>query len=165
MKKLLVAFICLFCATLSAADILGFWKSVNEDTGKAQCVVAIYKYQNMYYGRIIGTYDDKGHMNDTIYEPKDRAPGVSGSPFYCGLDLIWDLRDRGSRYKGQIMDPQEGKVYKAEVWNEDGNLIVRGKLLFFGRSQTWLPTTAKDFPKGFKKPDTSQFVPVIYEDY
>src|SRR5271166_4299865 len=72
------------------ADILGFWKTVNEQ-GVAQCVVAVYEYAGLYYGRIIGTYDDRGHMYDTIYNPKDRAPGIVGDPFYSGLDLIWGL--------------------------------------------------------------------------
>jgi uncharacterized protein (DUF2147 family) len=146
----------------NVADIVGFWKSVDEETGIARCVVAIYPYQNQYFGRIIGTFNKEGHMEDTIYKPKGRAEGVPGNPYYSGLDLIWDLDKRGSVYKGKIMDPEAGNVYKAEVWRKGADLIVRGKLLFFGRSQTWLPTTASDFPKGFKKPDTSKFVPAIF---
>lgn len=36
-----------------------------------------------------------------------------------------------------IMDPEDGKVYKAEVWTEDGKLKVRGYLGVFYRTQTW----------------------------
>jgi uncharacterized protein (DUF2147 family) len=160
MKKILL--LLTFCTALFAQEIKGLWKTVDENTGHSQCVLAIYPYQGKYYGRIIGTYDEKtGKMTDTIYDPKGRAEGVPGNPFYCGLDILWDLIDRGSKYKGKIVDPRKGNVYKAEVWVEGGNLIVRGKWLFLGRSQTWLPTTDADFPAGFKKPDTSKFVPVI----
>jgi uncharacterized protein (DUF2147 family) len=36
------------------------------------------------------------------------------------------------------MDPDDGKVYKSEVWLEDGKLKVRGYLGLFYRTQTWL---------------------------
>lgn len=152
-----------FCALFAADGISGYWKSVDEKTGQAQCVVVVYPYKDKYYGRIIGTFDDKGKMTESIYSPKDRAPGVIGNPFYCGLDLIWNLRDKGERFKGKIVDPEEGNIYTAEVWVEDGSLIVRGELFIFGRSQTWPAATAADFPKGFKKPDVAKFIPVIPE--
>ena len=100
-------------------------------------------------------------MQDDIYHPKEKAPGVPGNPPYCGLDLIWNLENSGVVYKGKILDPQKGNVYNSEVWVEAGNLIVRGKLLFFGRSVTWFPVTKADFPANFKMPDTAKFVPVI----
>lgn len=151
-----------FCMSAFAkADIGGFWKAVNEKTGKANCIVAVYQYQGIYYGRIIGTYNQDGVMDDTIYAPVDRAPGVRGNPFYCGLDFIWGLREKGGRFMGKILDPKQGDVYNAELWVKQGNLIVRGKLLFFGRNQEWLPATASDFPKGFQMPNVAAFVPSI----
>lgn len=150
-----------FCNQATAEDITGFWKSINEETGKAQCIVAIYEYDDKYYGRIIGTFDDDQKLTETIYAPKERAPGVIGRPFYCGLDIIWDLIDNGISYKGKILDPQKGNVYNSELWIEKGNLVVRGKLLFFGRNQTWVAASNADFPKGFKKPSLEALVPVI----
>lgn len=157
--------ICLlfFCSVLSAQDITGFWKTVDEKTGKVGCVVAVYEYEGLRYGRIIGTFDDDGKMKESIYKPLERAPGVIGDPFYCGLDIIWDLEDRNVSYRGKILDPQHGKVYNAELWVQNGNLIVRGKLLMFGRNQTWYPAKKSDFPADFKMPDVSSFVPVIPE--
>lgn len=161
-KKALVSF-ALFCATLAADDICGYWKSINDDTDKTQCIVAIYEYEGKCYGRIIATCDKEGVVDDTIYHPKSRAPGVVGNPFYAGLDLLWNLRDRGERYKGKIIDPQKGGIYNAEVWVDEGNLIVRGELLIFGKSVTWYPATTADFPKKFKMPNVKKFVPVIPE--
>ena len=46
---------------------------------------------------------------------------------------------RRSRHKGgTILDPGDGKVYKAEIWIEDGKLKVRGYLGPFYKTQTWL---------------------------
>ena len=161
MNKFFLILLSVLTSTIQAVGIEGFWKSINETTNKPQCIVAVYQYEDLYYGRIIGTFDDNGKMNETIYKPKDRAPGVVGNPYYCGLDIIWDLYNTGSSYKGKILDPQKGNIYNAELWNEGSNLIVRGKLLFFGRNQTWLPATDSDFPKDFKKPDLNTLVPTI----
>ncbi|HSW87388.1 MAG TPA: DUF2147 domain-containing protein [Rhabdochlamydiaceae bacterium] len=163
MKKiLLISSFCLFafCSKLAAQDISGFWKKVGKD-GQTRCVVAVYEYQNKYYGQIIATYDKKGQMSETIYKPKGRAPGVKGNPFYCGMDFIWDLQHKGSRYKGRILDPQRGKVYQSELWVKDGNLIVRGEILFFGRNEEWFPVKDTDFPSDFIKPDLKKLIPII----
>lgn len=164
MKKIVcVLFLMVILNPLWAADdIKGFWKTVDEKSGKVQSVIAIYPYQGKYYGRIIGAYDDKGAISDTIYAPVDKAPGVIGHPYYSGLDIIWDLEPKGKKFvDGEILDPEKGRIYGAELWTEKGKLIVRGKLLFMGRNQTWLPMADNEFNTTFKKPDLQKFVPVI----
>lgn len=160
--KGLFFFFFLITAAFASDDIRGFWKTINEQ-GEAQCIIAVYEYEDVHYGRIIGSFNDKGVMEDSIYNPKKRAPGVVGEPFYSGLDIIWGLVDAGVKYKGKILDPEKGNVYNSELWIDNGNLVVRGKLLMFGRSQTWLPAAASDFPQGFKKPDLSALIPSIPE--
>ena len=157
----LICFLVIDSSLVAKSSIAGFWRSISEKTGQTQCIVAIYEYQDMYYGRIIGTCDANGKINDTMYAPKGRAPGVVGNPPYAGLDLLWDLRKKGSRYKGKIIDPEKGKIYDAKVWAEGGNLIIRGELLFFGRNITWFPALESDFSETFQKPDVSQFVPIV----
>jgi hypothetical protein len=151
----------LLCKSAFSADIDGFWLILNQKTQQPRCVVAIYEHGGKWYGRIIGSYDIYGKLSDTIYDPKDRAPGVAGNPFYSGLDFIWNLRNRGVRYKGKIMDPEKGNVYNAEVWREGENLVVRGELLVFGKSQTWTPFPESDFSPKFKKPDLKHMVPEV----
>lgn len=151
----------IFCVSAVFGGIEGFWKSINETTQQPQCIVAVYEYEGIHYGRIIATFDEQGQMSEDIYQPKERAPGVIGNPYYCGLDIIWGLQSTGSSYKGKILDPQKGNVYNAELWTDGGNLVVRGKLLFFGRNQTWFPATDADFPKGFKKPSLNSLIPII----
>lgn len=153
-----------FASPLFAEDVVGFWKSVDEKTGKPQSIVGIYEYQGKYYGRLIVTFNDQGGFSDTIYDLKERAPGVVGNPYYAGLDFIYDLKKNGSKYTdGRIMDPEEGRVYDAEIWLDKGNLIVRGEIWIFGRNQTWPPALEGDFPPNFKKPDLKKFVPKILE--
>ena len=164
MKKLLFALVSLTtsCFALTAGNIGGFWKTINEE-GIAQSIIAVYPYQGLYYGRLIATFDESGknQIEDSIYKPIKRAPGVAGDPYYCGLDIIWNLKLSGSKYKGKILDPQKGDIYNAELWEEGGKLFVRGKYLIFGRNQIWLPVQDSDLPSGFTLPDVATFVPVI----
>jgi uncharacterized protein (DUF2147 family) len=147
-------------SVFAADNIQGFWKTVSEE-GVTQSIICVYEYDGLCYGRIIATYGDNGTIDDSIYKPVKRAPGVVGNPFYSGLDIIWDLENGKWVYKGRILDPERGKIYKSELWTEGNNLIVRGKLLMFGRSQTWYPVLKEDLPKDFKLPDPKTFIPVI----
>lgn len=165
MKKFLLcglSFLLLLIQLHAAEDITGFWKTIDEHSGRAQSVVAVYEYQGKYFGRIIGTYNEKGEIKDSIYNPKERAPGVIGNPFYSGLDIIWNLQNNGNKFtNGKVMDPEKGRIYGAEMWRHNGNLIIRGKLLFFGRNQTWQPVAEREFTSKFKKPDLRTFTPSI----
>ena len=56
-----------------------------------------------------------------------------------GFVIIKDLALSGDRFKGgTILDPEDGKVYKAEVWVEDAKLKVRGYIGMFLQDATWL---------------------------
>lgn len=157
-----ILFIIAFSAIVEANEVLGFWNTISDETGKPESIVAIYEYQGKYFGRIVATYDDDGKVNDTIENPKERAPGVEGNPYYSGLDILWNLVPKDGKYvDGKILDPEEGKIYGAEMWLQDGKLMVRGEIWVFGRNETWVRSVDSDFPSGFKKPDPTKFVPVI----
>lgn len=159
----------LFCLTLTllplclcAEGIVGLWKTVNENTKQPESIIAIYKYGNEYYGKIIATYDRQGNFEEYGEKRQSRAPGVQGNPYYVGLDIIWGLKKDGNHYTdGKILDPEKGKIYGAELWNDRGNLVVRGKLFIFGRNQIWPPATDADFPPDFHKPDLATLTPSI----
>jgi uncharacterized protein (DUF2147 family) len=51
---------------------------------------------------------------------------------------------------GKILDPKKGKVYSCEMWREGENLVVRGKIAFLGRNQTWLAYKGDDLGKDVK---------------
>ncbi|MBA3957807.1 MAG: DUF2147 domain-containing protein [Parachlamydiaceae bacterium] len=148
---------------LIADDVIGFWKTIDNKTNRAQSIIGIYEYNGICYGRIIATYDNTGkRIKETIDTPRERAPGVEGNPFYVGLDFMWNLKKNGSHYSdGKILDPEQGKVYDAQMWTKNGNLIVRGHIWIFGVNQTWLPATKADFPAGFQPPDLAKLEPQI----
>jgi hypothetical protein len=161
MKKiLLLALLCF--GNLSAEDVVGLWKIPDEKTGHPRVIVAVYAHQNKYYGRVIAAFDKEGTIDDSIYAPISRSPRLVGDPFYSGMDIIWNLQKKGSKYcNGEILDPKRGKVYNLEIWRKGVNLIVRGKLMCFGKNMTWHPVEEGDLPQGFIKPDLTQLIPSI----
>ncbi len=114
---------------VAAENIAGVWKTIDDETGEAKSLVQIYPYEGKMYGRVIELFKNK----------EKTAVGIQGDPKIVGLDVIWELEDKGERFKnGRILDPQKGKIYACEAWREGDKLIVRGKIGPFGRNQTWL---------------------------
>ena len=131
MKKI-VLFLVMMQWTIWAhatSGVLGYWTTIDDETKEAKSIVRIYEYQGKVYGRVVKVL--------TNPEAKAKLPG---EPLIEGLDIIWDLSADGEKYEdGEILDPKKGKVYGCEMWRDGENLIVRGKIAFLGRNQTWLP--------------------------
>jgi len=122
---------------LAAESPVGKWKTVDDRTGKVKSEVEIYEQGGKLFGKIVGLTEP----NDAQGKPRTctRCTGLDKDKPIVGLVIIRDLAASGERYKGgTILDPEDGKVYKAEIWVEDGTLKVRGYLGFFYRTQTWL---------------------------
>jgi uncharacterized protein (DUF2147 family) len=169
-RLFLAAVLVVAAAAVAAAQqgVTGFWQTIDDETGRARSVVAVYAYDGKVYARVILAYDDDGvTVRDDISRQQRRSPFLEGTPPFCGLDIIWDLApDKGGRYKGgSVMDPgsqeKKPKIYGAEMWRDGDSLIVRGKIAFFGRNQTWKPFGPSAFPAGFTVPDPGAFRPVI----
>ena len=133
MKKLLLTATMSLCALAmqATANITGYWTTIDDETNEAKSVVQVYEYQGKVYGRVV----------ELLQNPGAKAK-IKGSPAVKGLTIIWDLEKDGDSYSGgEILDPTKGKVYGCEMWRDGENLIVRGKIAFLGRNQTWLPNT------------------------
>ena len=122
---------------LAAEPVTGKWKTVDEKTGNEVSTVELYEQGGKVYGKITGLREP----NDPEGKPKTctKCPGSDKDRPIVGLVIIKELSASGDRYKGgTILDPDDGKVYKSEVWVEEGKLKVRGYLGMFYRTQTWL---------------------------
>ena len=138
MQKLaLLVLICIFNTALVAQDIVGSWKTIDDNTGKARSVVEIYEKEELYFGKVVDIFPQPGEDPDPICE---NCTGDKKNQKVIGMEIITDMEKEGDEYvNGEILDPENGKVYKCKLWVEDGNLKVRGYLYFLYRTQTWLP--------------------------
>jgi uncharacterized protein (DUF2147 family) len=110
---------------------------VDDKSGKVRSEVEIYEQGGKVFGKIVSLPDP----NDAQGKPKvcTKCQGADKDQPIVGLVIIRDLAPSGDHYKGgTILDPDDGKVYKAEIWVEDGKLKVRGYLGVFYKTQTWL---------------------------
>lgn len=139
MKKALCSLIIMLtlCLTSHAQSVTGKWKSIDDETGKPRSIVEIYEKENKIYGKIIALFREPDEDPDPICEEcTDYRKGKK----VIGLEIISDMRQKGDEYvDGEILDPENGKIYKCKLWVEEGNLKVRGYLYFLYRTQTWLP--------------------------
>ena len=113
MKKLLIT-LALAAATgtvLAQATPVGLWKTIDDETKTEKSLVRITEAGGVLSGRV-----------EKFLDPKTKADG-----------------DRQHWEGGEILDPNNGKVYKLRLKPVDGGkaLEVRGYIGPFFRNQQW----------------------------
>lgn len=121
-------------------SIVGSWKTIDDESGKPRSIVEIYEKEGKYFGKIVKLFREPGEDPDPICEEcEDHRKNKK----IIGMEIISDMKfnKKDNQYhKGEIMDPENGNIYDCKLWIDDeGKLKVRGYLLFFYRTQTWLP--------------------------
>ena len=134
-----ILFILFFCLSLSitAQDIFGKWKTIDDETGEAKSIVEIYEKDGEVFGRIIELLRNKDQdALCTACEGEDYNKPV------LGLELIKNLKQDGNYYKnGSIFDPENGKTYSCRLGldTENPNILeVRGYIAFLYQTQYWI---------------------------
>ena len=142
MKKLvLLLTVCLLALTAQAQErtsIFGKWKTIDDDSGEVKSVVEIFEKDGKAYGRIIQLFRGPDEDQNPLCEECKKNDERYKQPI-VGLEIIRDLKDDGTWKSGDILDPENGKVYDCKIWVDEGELKVRGYLYFLYRTQTWLP--------------------------
>lgn len=140
MNYLFIAAFLLATFTSNSQSIEGLWKTIDDETGKPRSVVKIEEQNGKYYGTIIKLFREPGEEEDPLC---DKCPGKRQNQKVIGMEIISDMEYNKSDNEygeGEILDPESGGIYDCKLWIDDeGNLKVRGYLLFLYRTQTWLP--------------------------
>ena len=125
-----------FISNSNAQSIVGKWKSVDDETGKEKSIVEIYMKDGKAFGKITKLFRSPEEDPDPICnECTDHRKGQK----IIGMTIISNMeKDDDEWDDGEILDPNNGKIYDCKLWVEDGNLQVRGYIAFFFRTQTWL---------------------------
>jgi uncharacterized protein (DUF2147 family) len=119
----------------TAQDIVGTWRTVDDGDGKDRSVVEIYRQGDRYFGKITKIHPRPGEPADPVCEI---CPDARKNQKVLGMVIVRNLEKRGNEFKnGDILDPDNGKIYDCKLWIENGTLKVRGYLGFFFRTQTW----------------------------
>jgi uncharacterized protein (DUF2147 family) len=116
---------------------IGLWKTVDDKTGMPRAMVRIFTKDGKYFGRIEQSFTPGAETRVCTActdERKDQP--------IIGLLIIRNVSARGGEYGGgDILDPDNGSVYRCKFHLENGGtvLAVRGfiGISLLGRSQTW----------------------------
>jgi len=139
MKRLLfLSFLfCCFSAFSQVSNIVGNWKTIDDETGEAKSIVRIYKGSNgKYYGKIEKLFKNPDGKCVNCKDANKDKP-------LLGMVIITDMEEKGDKLEGgNILDPAKGKKYSAIIAydKESGKLRVRGYIgiSLAGRNQFWV---------------------------
>ena len=142
MKKValsLIFMIAINCLAFGQIDqIVGKWKTIDDNDGSTKSIVYIFKATNgKYYGKI-------EHLFKNPEKKCTECSGTNKDKPILGMMVINEMTENhGTLTGGTILDPNNGKVYKCNISldKETGNLSVRGSLDkkgWIGRTQTWI---------------------------
>jgi len=138
MKKILILMMLLINCTFYSQNksVLGKWKTIDDETGKAKSIVEIYEKSGKIYGKVIEILD-LDHKNDSC----KKCSGTDADKPILGMIVIKGLKQDGDEYNsGKILDPKNGKLYQCFITLEGNEkLKVRGYvgISLLGRTQYW----------------------------
>lgn len=122
--------------SVNAQTIFGIWNSTNDDTGKVDSVIEIYKKEGKAYAKII-EIKDPTRQNAVC----DLCEGENENKPLLGLNILTGLQKNGSEWSnGEIVDPRNGTVYSCYITLINENkLKIRGYIGFslLGKTKYW----------------------------
>ncbi|NVE00908.1 DUF2147 domain-containing protein [Massilia sp. BJB1822] len=137
----------LIAASLLAAPAMaddgspvGLWKNIDDVSGKPKALIRITETNGVLQGRIEKLF----RTADEEQNPKcEKCKDARKDQPIVGMVFMSGLKKDGNEYNdGEILDPDNGKVYRSKLKLADGGkkLEVRGYIgvPMLGRSQTWL---------------------------
>jgi uncharacterized protein (DUF2147 family) len=118
-------------------SITGLWKTFDDETNQPAALVQIIEKNGVFSGVITKLLDTSGPS--TCEKCTDSR---KGKPI-LGMEILSGLKRTGESYTGgQILDPDDGEVYKAEMRLKDqgAKLDLRAYIgiPLLGRTQTWI---------------------------
>jgi uncharacterized protein (DUF2147 family) len=119
---------------------VGLWKTIDDETGKAKSLVRITDNNGVLTGKIEKLFREPSEDQS----PKcEKCEGANKDQPVLGMTIINGLKkDDDSWSGGTVLDPHNGKTYKAKItMKDDGKkLEMRGYIgmPLLGRSQTWV---------------------------
>lgn len=137
MKKLILLVTGLFLITgiFAQGNVIGKWKTIDDETGKMKSIVEITVKDGKLNGKIIQLKPETD-PNKVCTECTDHRKGKK----LVGMEIISGLEKDDDVWEGDegILDPENGKLYDCKIWEEGGKLMVRGYIGFVYRTQEWV---------------------------
>ena len=141
MKK--IGFALATCVLMGVAHAqmspVGLWKTIDDDSKKEKSLVRVTEAKGVYSGRIEKLLDPATDQKSVCEKCSDDR---KDQPL-LGLEILRGIQqsesDKALYEGGQIVDPNNGKSYRARLKpiNGGAQLELRGYLGPFFRTQVW----------------------------
>jgi uncharacterized protein (DUF2147 family) len=131
-----------FGAAAQATSPAGLWRTIDDSSKKDKSLVRIVEANDVYTGKVEKIVDPDSPKDAVC---KDCSDERKDKPI-LGMTIIRNMKQSGDDKTvfegGDILDPNNGKVYKSKMKLIDGGskLEVRGfiGISLLGRTQTWV---------------------------
>jgi uncharacterized protein (DUF2147 family) len=136
-----LVFAAMACGAWAQATPAGLWKTIDDETKLEKSFVRVSEAGGVFTGKVEKIVDPAKQDSkcDKCSDERKDQPVI-------GMTIVRNVKqnadDTGLWDGGDILDPNNGKVYKVRIRPVDGGkkLEVRGfiGLSLLGRTQTWL---------------------------
>ena len=119
-----------------AKSVAGLWETIDDRSGQKKAIVKLEKKNGSIEGTIVKVYFKPGdkHFCDDCTGSLKNAPVE-------GLRFLWGLNKESKNHwnNGSILDPHNGKIYRARMNLQGDTIYVRAYLgvPVLGRTQIW----------------------------
>jgi uncharacterized protein (DUF2147 family) len=119
-------------------EIKGKWKTIDDETNEPKSIVELFERDGKVFGRIVKLFRKPGEDQDPVCDDCEKDDPRFKKKI-IGMEIVRGMVLADGEYDGgDILDPNNGKVYKCRIWREGDDLKVRGYWGPFYRTQTWL---------------------------
>ena len=120
------------------ASPIGLWRTIDDATGKPRALVRLYEQDGKIFGRVEQSLVPDEPPDQVCDRCTDERRGLRK----LGLVIVRNMQPDGDVWSGgDILDPDNGKVYscRLRVVDDNRSLEVRGfiGISLLGRTQMW----------------------------
>ena len=139
MKKTLMALALSLASTLALAQATpaGLWRTIDDETKTEKSLVRITETGGVFTGKVEKIADPAKQDSKC-----DKCTDARKDQKVVGMTIVTGVKKAENEAYfdgGEILDPNNGKVYKVRMTPKDGGkaMEVRGFIGPFYRNQTW----------------------------
>jgi uncharacterized protein (DUF2147 family) len=135
-------------AASATATPVGYWKTIDDKTGKPRSIVKIWEQDGELRGRIERLIREPSEEQDPVC---DKCKGEKQGKKIIGMEFLWGFKRQSTSWSdGWVLDPKDGNTYHATLELAEAGTKLRlfgyVRIIFkIGRSQTWERVAAEEY--------------------
>jgi uncharacterized protein (DUF2147 family) len=139
LRSAIAVLVCgLSVSAMAQVSPVGVWQTIDDKDGTVKSEIRIVETAGVVSGKVDKIVDPKAKQDDKCVECTDER---KDQPI-LGMEILRGLKKADGKdvwEGGTILDPKNGKIYKATVTPIEGGkkLQMRGYIGFFYRTQVW----------------------------